>query len=406
MTAVITGLGVLAPTGLGTEAYWRATLDGRSGIGPITRFDASGYPVRLAGELPGFDPAGDVPSRLLPQTDVWTQHGLAAAAQALRDAALDPAELPEYGVGVATASSAGGVEFGQREIERLWSQGPRSVSAYQSIAWFYAATTGQLSIRHGLRGQCDAVVTEAAGALDGLGQAAATLRRGETRAVLSGGTDSPLSPFGVVCQLASGRLSPSGDPRRAYLPFDAAASGYVCGEGGAMFVVEDAPAARGYGRVAGYAATFDPPPRSGRPRRLRHAIEQALDAAGAAPSDVGVVFADAAGVAELDRAEAAALAEVFGPGGVPVAAPKSGVGRLYSGGAALDVVAALLTMRDGLIPPAVHVRPDPRLGLDLVVGAPRRAGVDLCVVVARGYGGFNAAVVLTRPAPTVQGGTA
>ncbi len=397
---VITGMGVLAPTGLGHEAYWSATLRGELGIAPLSRFTPNPYPVRVAGQLPGFEPADRVPSRLLPQTDVWTQQGLTATDLALTDAALEPAALPEYELSVVTASSAGGVEFGQREIQQLWSQGPKFVGAYQSIAWFYAATTGQVSIRYGMRGCCDVVVSEGAGALDSLHYARRSLAD-DARVVVCGGTDSALSPYGVVCQLASGRLSTADDPAGAYLPFDIRGTGHVPGEGGAMFIVEDLEEARArgapriYGRISGYAATFDPAPGSGRPPTLGRALHMALHDAGVAPADVDVVFADGAGIPELDRQEAAELNNTFGPGAVPVTVPKTAVGRLHSGGAALDIAAALLTIRDGIIPPSINIRrPDPDLRLDLVRDRPRPSTVRTALVLARGYGGFNSALVL------------
>ena len=400
-SAVVTGIGVAAPNGLGTEAYWSATLEGRSGIGPISRFDATGYPVRLAGEVSGFEVAEHVPGRLIPQTDHWTHLGLAAAAWALDDAAADPAAFPEYEMAVVTASSSGGTEFGQREIERLWSKGPQWVGAYQSIAWFYAATTGQISIRHEMRGSCGVICTEQAGALDAAGQARQLILQ-SGRLVITGGTDASLCPYGLTAQYRNGRLSEGDDPRRAYVPFDAAARGYVPGEGGAMLVVENAAdavarsAPQIYGRLAGYAATFDPRPGSGREPGLRRAMVLALENAGLTPDEVDVVFADAAGVPELDLLEAAAITAVFGPRGVPVTAPKTMTGRLNAGGAALDLACALLAVRDRVIPPTVGIT-EPAAGcdLDMVRDMPREAPVRTAMVLARGYGGFNAAVVVT-----------
>ncbi|WP_430790357.1 ketosynthase chain-length factor [Actinoplanes sp. G11-F43] len=399
-TAAVTGIGVTAPNGLGTEDYWAATLAGRSGIGVITRFDPAGYPVRLAGEVDGFTAEGLVPNRLIPQTDNWTHLGLTAAAWALADAGADDAGYGEYDMAVVTASSSGGTEFGQREIERLWSRGPSWVGAYQSIAWFYAATTGQISIRHGMRGPCGVICSEQAGGLDAAGQARSLVRQG-TGLVVTGGTDASLCPYGLTAQLSNGALSTRADPARAYLPFDAEAAGYVPGEGGAMLVVEDGETARErrvprvYGYITGHAATFDPPPGSSREPGLRRAIELALADAGVRPDEVDVVFADASGVPEQDAAEAAAMATVFGAGGVPVTAPKTMTGRLYAGGAALDLATALLALRDQVIPPTVGVTaPVPGYRLDLVRDAPREARLRTALVVARGYGGFNAAVVL------------
>jgi act minimal PKS chain-length factor (CLF/KS beta) len=367
----------------------------------INRFDPASYPVRIAGEVTGFVASEHVPSRILVQTDRWTHLGLAAAGMALADAALDPATLPEYEMAVVTASSSGGTEFGQHEMVNLWSKGPEYVGAYQSIAWFYAATTGQISIRNGMRGPCGVVATEQAGGLDALGHARRLVREG-TRTVVSGGTDASLCPYGLVAQLSSGWLSQRADLARAYVPFDAGACGYVPGEGGAILLVEEAESARErgvshpYAEISGYATGFDPPPGSGRPPVLERVISGALGDAGITPAMVDVVFADAMAVPELDKTEAAAITALFGPCGVPVTAPKTMTGRLYAGGAALDVATAALAIRDGVIPPTVGVRHSP-YDLDLVLGEPRRRTVRTVLVAARGFSGFTAAMVLRQP---------
>lgn len=262
MEAAVTGIGVVAPGGVGTERWWAAVLRGENAIGPVTRFDASGYPASLAGEVTGFVDEDHVASRLLPQTDRVTRLSLAAAAEALDDAGLDPARLPDYAVGVVTANGTGGFEFGQRELQALWSKGSRHVGAYQSFAWFYAANSGQISIRHGLRGPSGVIVSEQAGGLDAVAQARRQLRKG-IRAVVTGGVDSALCPWGWTAQLADGGLSTGDDPDRAYLPFDAEASGHVPGEGGALLVLEDGDAARGRGATV-HGTIAAAPPRSTR----------------------------------------------------------------------------------------------------------------------------------------------
>ncbi|MGN9911272.1 ketosynthase chain-length factor [Phytohabitans sp. LJ34] len=398
---VVTGVGVAAPNGLGRDAFWAATVEGRGGIGPITRFDPSSYPAQLAGEVPGYDAAAHIPSRLLAQTDHMTRLALSAAEWALADAGVDPKELPEFGMGVVTASASGGFEFGHRELEKLWSKGSEHVSAYQSFAWFYAVNTGQISIRHGMRGPTGVLVTEQAGGLDAVAQARRQVRKG-IPLVVTGGVDASLCPWGWTAQIPNGRLSTSREPDAAFLPFDAGATGYVPGEGGAILVLEDAAAVRGevYGEIAGYGATFDPRPGSGRRPGLRRAAEIALADAGLEPREVDVVFADAAGVVELDRIEAEAISGIFGPFGVPVTAPKTMTGRLYSGGAALDLVSALLSIRHSVIPPTTNVqRLAEGIDLDLVRDAPREAPVRAALVLARGYGGFNAAMVVRRHTP-------
>ncbi|MEV4738887.1 ketosynthase chain-length factor [Streptomyces sp. NPDC049555] len=396
---VVTGIGVVAPNGVGTDAYWKAVLAGSNGIGPLTRFDATGFPVCLAGEVDGFVPGDHLPGRMLVQTDPMTQYALAAADWALAESGTAPGS-PLTG-GVITASASGGFHFGQRELQHLWAKGPGHVSAYMSFAWFYAVNTGQIAIRHDLRGPVGVVVAEQAGGLDALAHARRKVAGG-AEVVVTGAVDSALCPYGMAAQVASGRLSTSADPTAAYLPFDRRAGGHVPGEGGAILVVEEAgrAAARGaavYGEIAGHGACFDPPPGSGRRSTLARAITTALADAGLEADAIDVVLADAAAIPELDAAEAEALAEVFGPRGVPVTAPKTLTGRLYSGAGPLDVVTALLALREGVAPPTAHVTDvDDDLPVDLVRERPRPVGGGAALVVARGYGGFNSALVVRR----------
>ncbi|MEU1217171.1 ketosynthase chain-length factor [Streptomyces sp. NPDC005790] len=397
--AVITGIGVATPNGMGVEDFWSATRIGKNAIGPVTRFDASAYPARLAGEIRSFTAEDHLPSRLLPQTDRMTRLALVAADCAFEDAGVRPGDIAEFDMGVVTASTSGGFEFGQNELQRLWSQGSQYVSAYQSFAWFYAVNSGQISIRNGMRGPSGVVVSDQAGGLDAIAQARRQIRKG-SRLIFSGGFDASICPWGWVAQIAGGRLSTRTDPERAYLPFDADANGYVPGEGGALLILESERSARErgadnvYGEIAGYGATFDPRPGSGREPGLRRAVERALADAGTSPDEVDVVFADAAGTPRLDREEADAITAVFGPYAVPVTAPKTMIGRLYSGAAPVDVVSAVLAMREGLIPPTTQVELSPEYALDLVVGQARTTSVRTALVLARGYGGYNSAVVV------------
>ncbi|OON82580.1 ketosynthase chain-length factor [Streptomyces tsukubensis] len=397
--AVVTGMGVVAPNGLTVEEYWSAVLEGRSGIREVD-FEGTNYSARFGGRIADFDDARHIPSRLLPQTDRMTRFALYAAESALRDADVDT--IKGYDGGVTLSNAAGGFALSHRELRKLWSEGPKSVSAYLSFAWFYACNSGQLSIRHGLRGPGAALVAEQAGGLDAVGYSRRTVRRG-TRMVLAGGVESALDPWGWLSHISSGRVTRATSAERAYLPFSEDSDGYVPGEGGAILVVEDRDAAdeRGapkrYGEIAGYASTFDPGPGTGRPPGLRRASELALADAGLTPDAIDVVFADGAGSNDLDRVEADSIRGLFGPRAVPVSVPKALVGRLYSGGAPLDIATALLAIRDGVIPQAtdtIHLPDD--YGIDLVVGAPRHAPINNALVLARGRGGFNSAVVVTR----------
>ncbi|WP_331733591.1 ketosynthase chain-length factor [Streptomyces sp. NBC_01276] len=396
---LVTGIGVAAPSGLGVEDFWAATRVGKNAIAPVTRFDASSYPARLAGEIHGFDPAEHLPGRLVPQTDRVTQLALVAADCAFADAGLAPGDIHPCDMGVVTAAGSGGMEFGERELHNLWSRGAKHVSAYQSFAWFYAVNSGQISVRHDLRGPAGVVVGEQSGGLDALAHARRQLRKG-TRLIAAGGFDSSLCSLGWAAHLAGGLVSTVAEPERAYLPFDEAAAGYVPGEGGALLILEDEDGARArgartiHGELAGHASTLDPRPGSGREPGLRRAIDAALADAGVHPVEVDVVFADAAGTPRLDREEAEAITAVFGPRGVPVTAPKTMTGRLNSGAGMVDVAAALLAMREGLIPPTTNVTLSAAYDIDLVTASPRTASVETALVLARGRGGFNSAVVL------------
>jgi len=406
---VVTGLGVVAPTGVGAGGYWRATLDGERAIGRISRFDATRYPVRLAGEVRAADPADRISPRVLVQTDRWTHLALLAAGEAAAAADLDALGKGSFDIGVTTAAGAGGCAFGQREIEALWSRGPGHVGPYQSIAWFYAASTGQISIGGGFRGPCAVLSSEAAGGLDAVALSRRAIRRGNP-VQLCGGTEAPVSPYALVSQIQSGLLSESDDAASAYLPFSGSASGYVPAEGGAVLVLEELAHARERGvpalaEITGHTAAFTPqqPPHredaDGWARTsdaLAFAISGALADAGIAPSEVDAVFADGMGVLNADRAEVAALRAALGARArdIPVTVPKAGIGRACSGAAALDVAAAVLALRDGRVPPtpgAVDLAHD----IDLVTGAPRRKPLRHVLCLARGFGGYASALVVS-----------
>lgn len=405
--AVITGIGIVAPNGIGTEQYWAATRAGQSGIKRIARFDPSKYATQLAGEVEGFTPTDYIEQRLIVQTDRWTWMDLAAAKMALDDAGVVPAQESPYAMSVVTASGSGGNEFGQREIQSLWGRGPIFVGAYQSIAWFYAASTGQISIKHGMKGASGVIISEAAGGLDALAQARRAIRRGAA-IVVSGAGEAPIGPYALTCQMQNGRLSTRTDPAAAYRPFDADASGYIPGEGSAILLVEDLEHAqqRGathiYGEIVGHGATQDGYHHADYApdgRQFARAMRLALDSAGIGPGDVDAIFADASGVPEGDRLEAGAIKEVFGgrASAVPVTATKATVGRLYAGGSALDVASALLAIRDGVLPPLLNLEhPAPGCELDFVTGGERAAQLDTILINARGYGGFNSALVVRR----------
>ncbi|MEV6260545.1 beta-ketoacyl synthase N-terminal-like domain-containing protein [Streptomyces sp. NPDC051784] len=406
--SVITGIGVVAPNGTGAGAFWKQTQEGVSVLDRVSREGCENLPLKVAGEVRDFDPVAFIEERFLVQTDRFTHYAMAAADLALDDARMGRAdyESEPFKVGVVTAAGSGGGEFGQRELQRLWGEGSRFVGPYQSIAWFYAASTGQISIRGGFKGPCAVVASDEAGGLDAIMHAARSIGRG-TDAVVVGAAEAPLAPYSVVCQLGYDDLSLCEEPTRAYRPFTADACGFVPAEGGAMLVVEEETAARARGarvraELAGHCATFTGASRWEESRAgLARAIEGALREAGCAPEEVDVVFADAMGVPAADRAEALAIADALGAHGrrVPVTAPKTGTGRAYCGAPVLDTSAAVLAMEHGLVPPTPNVF-EVCHDLDLVTGRARSTDMRTALVLSRGLMGSNAALVLRRPTET------
>ncbi|GGX88861.1 ketosynthase chain-length factor [Streptomyces minutiscleroticus] len=403
--AAVTGLGVVSPHGVGAEPFWKMTADGTSSLTRLGRDGCENYPLKVAGEVRGFDPAALIEETYLVQTDRFTHFALTAAQLALDDARWGPADAASpYSVGVVTAAGSGGGEFGQRELQNLWGQGPRHVGPYQSIAWFYAASTGQISIRNDFKGPCGVVAGDEAGGLDALAHAARTVRRG-TDTVVVGATEAPLAPYSIVCQLGYPELSRSGDPGGAYRPFTSAACGFAPAEGGAVLLLEEERTARERGAevratVAGHGATFTGASRWAESRAgLARAITTALAEADCRPEEVDVVFADALGVPEADRAEALALADALGPHArrVPVTAPKTGTGRAYCAAPVLDAATAVLAMEHGLVPPTPNVL-DICHDLALVTGRAHPAELRTALILSRGLMGLNSALVLRRSA--------
>ncbi|MET9088532.1 ketosynthase chain-length factor [Streptomyces sp. NPDC090075] len=404
--AAVTGIGVVAPNGSSTETFWKSVQEGRNVLDKVTREGCEHLPMKVAGEVRDFDPAAAVEERLIVQTDRFTHFAMAAADLALEDARLGRADTEgsPFDIGVVTAAGSGGGEFGQRELQQLWGKGSRFVGPYQSIAWFYAASTGQISIRRGFKGPCSVVAADEAGGLDALAHAARAVRRG-TDVIVAGSTEAPIAPYSVVCQLGYEELSRETDPARAYRPFTEQACGFVPAEGGAMLVVEDTGSARRRGlpvraTLDGHASTFTGASRWAESRAgLAQAIRGALAEAGCAPEEVDVVFADALGVPEADRAEALAITDALGAHGrrVPVTAPKTGIGRGYCAAPVLDTAAAVLAMEHGLIPPTPGVF-DICHDLDLVTGSARAAAPRTALVLSRGLMGSNSALVLRHGA--------
>ncbi|GHO89535.1 beta-ketoacyl-[acyl-carrier-protein] synthase family protein [Dictyobacter formicarum] len=405
--AVITGIGVITPAGVGKADFWQGMVSGQSFLSPITSFDTARYTSKIGGAIKDFDPASLLDPRIMVQTDRWTQFDMISAKQAIDDAGVQIRDEDPTRVGAVFAAGTGGNEYGQRQLHICSSQGPKHVSVYLSIAWFYAASIGQVSISNAIRGYGRNICAEAAGGPIALGHAAKTIAQSTCDVVIVGGCEAPLTPYTFASHQASGLMSPeNGD--HPYRPFDATRQGTVAGEGGASFCVESKEHAQRrnahiYGEIAGWGQSFDgvqtrEPAADG--KEYARAIEQALKMAQLQPTDIDWILCDGLGTQQGDKAEARALQAVFGDAlaSIPASAPKSMIGRLFNGGSTVDVAAALLGMQtDTVLPTVGFTQPDAECPLDCVPNQVRTKQIRHVLVGARGFGGYNSAIILKRP---------
>ncbi|HEX4714350.1 MAG TPA: beta-ketoacyl synthase N-terminal-like domain-containing protein, partial [Ktedonobacteraceae bacterium] len=258
---VVTGTGVVAPNGIGRETFWQACLQGVSGIKPLRRFPVDDLPIQVAGEIADFQAADYLERKFVQRTDRVTHFASVAVAEALRDAQLDLAHEDPRRVGTVIANTLGGVEFVVEQIEALYTQGPRAMSAYTAIAWLQVANVGQISLRHGLQGYSKTPVSDTAGGLEAMCMAASAIRRGTADVMLSGGSEALLHPFFLLVFGHSGLSAPGHDPH-SYRPFDQRASGLILAEGAGICVLEEYEHARQrhaqiYGEILGSGSTHD-----------------------------------------------------------------------------------------------------------------------------------------------------
>jgi 3-oxoacyl-(acyl-carrier-protein) synthase len=423
---VITGIGAVTPAGIGVDRLWRAAREGRSLVRRIDRFDVSAYRCQVAAQADGFDAREWLPGRMIKKTDRFTHLAVAAAGAALDDAGLrvgGDGVAPER-VGVMVGNVLGGWDFAERELRRLWVEGPRRISPYQATAWFPAAPQGNICIRYGIKGRARTFVCDRASGAYAVAHAAETIRRGQADAVLAGGTEQPLSPYAWLCCQTGSFLTPAGnrDPARAYRPFDRRHTGTVLGEGSVFLVLESREHAERRGApvlatLAGWALNNDGymPYYTNEPHggTLSRAVTAALTRAGLPAERLGCVFADGSGVPRDDSTESLALAAAVGrsgrgagggngaaggSAGPPVTTVKPVIGHLMGAATTAEIAVAVRALAAGEVPPVANLdTAAPGIDLDLVTGAPRPVpGLESAAVVARGLGGVNACLVLTR----------
>jgi beta-ketoacyl-acyl-carrier-protein synthase II len=405
---VITGLGAVSPLGNDVPTTWSSLVEGRSGVGPITLFDASPFSVRIFGEVKGFDPLRYVDPKEARRMDRNVQFAVAAAKEALADSGLSIGDGNRDDVGVIVGSAIGGIKTLLDSQKVLDERGPGRLSPHFLQNLIPDTASGQVAIATGARGPNMAVVSACATGAHALGEAAETIKRGDAVAMLAGGTESCLVPvvlggFIQMRALASG----DGDPTKACRPFDKTRSGFVMAEGSGMMVLEEleyalSRGARVYAEIAGYGSSNDAfhlaaPAENG--EGAVRAMRMAIRKAGVQPEEVDYVNAHGTGTALNDRFETMAVKTVFGPHAyrLCVSSTKSMTGHMMGAAGAIEAMACTLAIARSVIPPTINYEnPDPECDLDYVPNVARRQPVRVAMSNSMGLGGHNSCLVLRR----------
>ena len=408
---VVTGMGALTPVGIGVPATWEALLAGNSGIGHITLFDPSRVKVKIAGEVPDFDPERYMSRKQARRLDRFAQLAVVAALEARDDAGLVIDDRNAEEVGVMVGSGIGGVMTMENGIHDLFHKGPDRLSPFIVTMMLPNMASGQVSIFLRARGPNLATTSACSSGSDAIGVAAATIRRGDASVILAGGAEAPICEIGIGGFHAVRALSThNAEPRKASRPFDLHRDGFVMGEGAGVLVLEDAEHAQDRGarilaELVGYHNVSDayhitqPAEDSGGSVR---AMAGAIARAGLEPSEIDYINAHGTSTPINDRNETVAIKAVFGEAAydIPVSSTKSMIGHLMGATGAIEAIACIKSINEGIVHPTINLEtPDPDCDLDYVPNTARRVNVDVALSNSMGFGGHNACLVLKRWEP-------
>jgi 3-oxoacyl-[acyl-carrier-protein] synthase II len=405
---VITGMGAITPLGNDVETFWRNVVAGRSGVGPITLFDASAMKTRIAAEVKGFDPEAWFGRKEARRMDRYAQFALAATQQALQDARLDPAHVDRERVGVILGTGIGGIGALVQGVETLMTRGPDRISPFMVPMMLADTAPGLIAIAYGFRGPNMAVVTACASGTNAIGEAMHLIRRGDADVVIAGGAEAAILPVAVAAFNVMGAISTRNEePERASRPFDRTRDGFVMGEGAGILILERleharARGARIYAEVVGYGTSGDAyhitaPLENGEGAAL--AMRRALADAGLSPRDIDYINAHGTSTPLNDKSETQAIKAVFGEAAydVPISSTKSMIGHLLGAAGAVEAIVCIRAITDGVIPPTINYEhPDPECDLDYVPNVARRKPVRTAMSNSFGFGGHNACVIFRR----------
>ena len=405
---VVTGVGLVCGCGIGTEEVWSNLLAGKSGIGPITHFDATAFDCRIAGEVKGFDPLNWLEKKELKKTGRFIQLALAASEFAIKMSGLTIDESNEDQTGVYIGSGIGGFDVIEREHSKYLAGGPGKISPFFIPATIVNLASGHVSIRYGAKGPNSATATACSASAHAIGDAYKIIQRGSADVMITGGTEAAITPMSVGGFAAMRALSTRNDePEKASRPFEAARDGFIVGEGAGMLILEDLEFAKRRGakiiaEIVGYGMSGDAyhitQPAEGGDGGYRVSMA-ALKDAGITPDQVDYVNAHGTSTPLGDAIETAALKRVFGDRAkqVPISSTKSMTGHLLGGAGGLEAGISVLALRDQILPPTANYEtPDPACDLDYIPNVARKASVTYALSNSFGFGGTNASLIFKR----------
>jgi 3-oxoacyl-[acyl-carrier-protein] synthase II len=399
---VVTGLGALTPIGNTADEFWSALLQGRSGVGPITKFDATDYPTRIAGEVKNFDPLAFVDKKDARRLDPFLQYAMACAVMAVQDAALDTEKVDGSRFGVLIGSGIGGISTLLETHKTLLDKGPDRVSPFFIPMMIINMASGLVSMRFGAKGPNSAVVTACATGNHAIGDSFKIIQRGDADVMIAGGSEAIVIPLTIAGFCSMKAMSTrNDDPTRAMRPFDANRDGFVCGEGAGLVILESLDHARArdariYAEVVGYGLTADahhltaPDPEGDGAAR---AMVGALRDGGLDASAVDYINAHGTSTPYNDKFETLAIKRVFGEHArrVAVSSTKSMTGHMLGAAGGVEAIATALALHHGVLPPTINYEsPDPDCDLDYVPNQARKQDVEVALSNAFGFGGTNA----------------
>lgn len=406
---VVTGLGIVSPVGSQAAEAWDNVVNGRSHIGPITRFDVSAYPTRFGGDVRGFDVDAYLAPKEARRMDPFVQYGYAAASQALKDSGLVVTDENAPRIGVAMGAGIGGLETIQNNHEKLLeAKGPRKVSPFFVPASIINMISGHVSIQYGLKGPNLALVTACTTSTHSIGIAARCIQYGDADVMIAGGAEMALNPLGLAgfCQ-AKALSERNDDPTRACRPWDRDRDGFVMADGAGALVLEEYEHARARGAtiyaefvglgMSGDAHHVTAPPEDGAGAAL--AMGNALKDAGVGPEALDYVNAHATSTPLGDKAETVAIKRTLGANAsrVAVSSTKSVTGHLLGAAGAVEAIFTVLAIRDQVAPPTINLdNPDPECDLDYVPNVARPMKIDVALSNSFGFGGTNGSLVFRR----------